>query len=232
MPWRLIAVLWMTVAGLAAGCGQEEVAGRAGATPACEELPALGHGSDAPSTLECLQIPRRLVPDDAEAAAWMLGVRHFVVAWREHGAGSGVAVWRRSRGGSWDRLLERRRPTALQYAISVDDVTGDGRLDLLASEQEGSGGCGPRIAFRVEAGRVTRLFRRSTCELDSDLRDGLLWFREPIGDCPDPGRAAHCHGGVRITIRGWSGDRLVVDRVIVRCLRQRLDPGRGCRRER
>ncbi len=217
---------------VAAGCGREEVPTGAATAPACDERPPLGHGLDPPSTLECLQVPRRLVPGDAEAAAWMLGGRRFAVVWRTYGGGSGFAIWRRARDGSWDRLLERRRPTALDYAISVDDVTGDGRADVLSNESRGSGGCGPRIVFGVGAERVRRLFGRSTCELDSELQDGLLWFREPIGDCPVRGRAAHCYGGVRITVRGWSGDRIVVDREIVRCLRARLDPGRDCRRRR
>jgi hypothetical protein len=235
MPRRSKALLGLAaVAGavsLVSGCGEDEVVRRAAAVPVCEECPALGHGLAPPATLECLQVPRRLVPDGSEAAAWALGVRRFAVVWRSPASGSGFAVWSRTRAGSWDRLVERRRETAmLNYSVSVDDVTGDGRLDALANESEGSGGCGAREAFRVEADRATRLFRRSACELDSDLRDGLMWFREPIGECTDRGGSVHCHGGVRITMRGWSGDRLVADRVIVRCLRQRLDPARGCRR--
>ena len=200
------------------------------AAQACEERPTVGNGADPGSTLACLRLPQCLVPADAEAAAWRLGGRRFVVVWHTYDAGSGLAIWRRSRDGSWERLLERRRPTAVDHSTSLDDVTGDGRVDVLTSEASGSGACGARIAFRVEAGRAARLFRRHTCELDSELRDGLLWFREPIGDCPDARNPTHCSGGMRITIRGWSGAQLVFDRTIVRCLRRGLAPSRGCRR--
>ncbi len=188
-------------------------------------------GANPGVSLECARLPGDLVPADAEAAAWPLAGDRALVVWRTtDGRASGLGIWRR-RQGSWVRLLERRRPAFIQYAISLGDVTGDGRTDVLATETSGgSGGCGQRVAFRVEADRAARLFSRYACETASELRDGLLLFREPIGACPFRRPTAHCYGGVRLTIRGWSGPRVVVDRTIVRCLRSGLQPNRRCQR--
>jgi len=151
------------------------------------------------------------------------------VVWSTHHA-SGLAVWKRARR-SWSRLLDRRRAMRVSYGIWVDDVTADGRPDVLANEWNGgSGGCGTRVAFRVEGNRVALLFRRYTCELDAELRDGLLWFREPVGSCPFEGGRAHCHAGTRLTILGWTGSRLTVDRTVTRCRFRGFDPERDCRR--
>src|SRR2546423_1794035 len=77
---------------------------------------------------------------------------------------------------------------------------------------------------------ASTLCRRYVCETDAELHDGLLWFREPIGDCPYSARA-HCYGGVRLLIRGWAGRRIVVDQTITRCFRASLEPRRNCRRQ-
>jgi hypothetical protein len=160
----------------------------------------------------------------------MLDRPRFLVVWRGDRS-SGIAIGRRT-GGAWERLLDDRRPFRTTFSISIDDVTGDGRPDVAANEENGSGACGERVAFRVEAERVTPLFRRDhDCESDLALRDGLLWFREPIGECQyGPNGSPHCYGGVRLTIRGWDADDVVLDETIVRCLRSWLDAKRECRR--
>jgi hypothetical protein len=198
--------------------------------PECQTRPTIAYGFQMGASLACLRVPRRLLPEGAnEAAAWSLGEQFFLVVWGT-GSSSGLAVWRRIRG-SWVRLLDRRRSIDVRYGISLDDVTGDGRLDVLANEWDGgSGGCGTRVLFRIDRERVKLLFRRYTCELDAELRDGLLWFREPIGDCPHARGAAHCYAGIRLTIRGWTEDRIAVNRTIIRCELRGFDPRRNCRR--
>ncbi|HEX8086087.1 MAG TPA: hypothetical protein VF529_17470 [Solirubrobacteraceae bacterium] len=214
---------------IAAGCGSP--ARDATGQSACPRPSNAGFEVDGgrAQSLRCSGLPRRLAPQGAEATVWVLGTRRYLVVWRADRS-SGVAVWRRT-GGAWERLLDHRRPFRDSYSLSIHDVTADGRLDVLVNELNGSGACGERVAFRVEPARVTPLFRRDgVCEVESELRDGLLWFREAIGDCPYArDLSPHCYGGVRLTIRGWNGDDVVVEQTIVRCLRSRLDPARGCR---
>ena len=196
---------------------------------ACDERPTVTSPPDQGQTLECAGLPSHLAPAGSEAAAWNIGGNRTLVVWRTS-SGSGLGIWRRSHG-AWKRLLQRRRSTFIHFGISLGDVTGDGRTDVLATEASGgSGFCGMRVVFRVEADRAARLFRRHACELHSELRDGLLLFREPVGDCPSPAGGAHCYGGVRLTIRGWAGRRLVIDRTVVSCFRRGRSTTRSCAR--
>lgn len=112
------------------------------------------------------------------------------------------------------------------WEVGLDDVTQDGRTDVLLENEHGSGGCGDRFVLGVGGRHVHELFRCATCETSSRLHDGLLFFTAPVGTCVN--RNVHCHAGVRLIIRGWSGRRLVVDRTIVSCRRPTPDPRRGC----
>jgi hypothetical protein len=195
-----------------------------------QECPTAGKGA-ASDTLRCFGLPRRLAPAGADAVAWRVDRRTFVVTWRR-AKESGYRVWRQ-RDGRWRRLFERPHlwsdgPTS----VSLDDVNADGRRDVLIQGVSGSGVCGVRDVLAIGATRVTSLFHRnSECEQYSELRHGLLYYRKAIGPCPEAsGERAHCYGGVRTTVRGWSGARVVTDRTVVRCLRRNLDPRRNCRR--
>src|SRR4051794_36132895 len=158
---------------------------RASADPAgrpneCDRHPpSFVSGNDA-HTLKCFHLPDRLVPAKSDAAAWSLGGGRFLVAWRSDEKVSGLRIWRRA-DASWTRLFNQDKSPPVDYGVSLDDITGDGRTDVLANESNGgSGGCGNRFAFGVDTDRVDPLFRRYVCETDAELHDGLLWFREPI----------------------------------------------------
>jgi hypothetical protein len=185
------------------------------------------HGVAA--TLSCLGLPRRLVPAGSDASAWRLNARTFLVTWIAFKQ-SGYTVWQR-RTGRWRRLFKWAGGTDGGVGVTFDDVNHDHRLDALIQGEAGTGQCGIRDVIAVSATRVTPLFHRpDECEQSSELRDGLLRYRKAIGPCPDPDQGAHCYGGVRTIIRGWSGQRVVTNRTFVRCLRPRLDPHNHCRR--
>ena len=134
---------------------------------------------------------------------------------------NGFGIWRRT-GGRWLRMYGERTPPPggrdpSPMAFSFGDVTQDHYADVLVQQEMGSGACGPRELFAVERTRVTRLFRRDTCELSSSIQDGLFVYRDTVGGCRVPG--AHCYSGIRIDLRGYDGRRLVDHRVIVRCFR-------------
>lgn len=182
--------------------------------------------------LRCLEIGRRLAPTRSVALAWDLasvsrrgvvtGRDNYLVAWT--GSRGGYAVWRREKSG-WRRLLLRLSESSYSMpSVSLDDVTQDGRTDALVQATAGSGGCGHRHLLRIGQRGVRTLFDRQECEVYSDLRDGLLYFRTPLSGC-----GVHCLRGVGILIRGWSGDRVVLERRIVRCRQPGFDPERACR---
>ena len=191
--------------------------------------PSERYRSGTAATLACHGLPRRLVPPGSDAVAWRLAARTFLVTWvaAKHG---GYTIWQR-RESRWQRLFHRIQRTHGGASASFDDVNRDHRLDVLIQGQAGSGGCGVRDVVAVTATRAIPLFHRAhECEEFSELRDGLLRYRKAIGPCPDPDRAAHCYGGVRTIIRGWSGRRRVTNRTFVRCMHTGLDPRDDCRR--
>jgi hypothetical protein len=154
-----------------------------------------------------------------------LGATQVVVQWTG-ATSSGFAIWRRT-GRSFAREYVERAFESDGYQFSQDDVTQDGLADLLVSEGTGSGDCGPRVVLEVQRTRVVPLFRHDACEEQSSIRDGLLTFREPVGECRSA--EVHCYSGVRLTILGWNGSSIDVDRTIVRCFLPSPPGLSGCR---
>jgi hypothetical protein len=227
-----------TVALLVAGCGaREDDPGPAGTTvnrqastsQPCEvrQAAAMSSGwSQKGRRLGCLKLPRRLVPAQSTPAGWNIGGGRFLLVGDIGPQRSqGYAIWRRD-GRDWRRMHSEDGVDG-GYEVGLGDVTEDGRTDVLLENAHGSGGCGDRIVLGVGPTEVTELFRRSTCELNARLQDGLLLFREPVGPCRPV--HAHCWAGVRLTVRGWSGRRVVVDRTVLSCRRGSLTQRRGCR---
>jgi hypothetical protein len=216
----------LALAAALAGCGGDA---RPSARRTAEPAPSSCEGPAA--STRCFGLPRHLVPVGADATAWRLDGRTFLVTWTVY-KHSDYAVWRR-RDGRWRRLF--RSPEVGPdgpSAVDLADVNEDRRRDVLVQGEAGSGGCGPRDVLAIGATRVTLLFHRANgCEVYSELRNHLLRYRETIGPCPDDPRGrAHCYGGVRTIVRGWSGRRVVTNRSFVRCVRRDLDPRRDCRR--
>jgi hypothetical protein len=198
-----------------------------------QSWPRVGPCLGPSASLACFGLPSRLAPGGigSEKTAWRLDRRTFLVTWIDFEK-SGYLVWQR-RGGRWRRLFEQ--PTFGPdggAGVQLADVNRDGRRDALIEGAAGSGGCGVRDVLAIGKTHVTLLFHRANgCEVYSELRGGLLRFRETIGPCPAGTQTTtHCYGGVRTIVRGWSGRRVVVDRSFVRCVHPGLDPRRGCRR--
>ncbi|HEY1539752.1 MAG TPA: sialidase family protein [Solirubrobacteraceae bacterium] len=196
-----------------------------------QSWPRVGPCLGPSASLACFGLAPRLAPGGtgSEKTAWRLDRRTFLVTWVDFKK-SGYLVWQR-RGGRWRRLFEQPSfgPDG-GAAVQLADVNRDGRLDALIEGEAGNGGCGVRDVLAIGRTRVGLLFHRANgCEVYSELRDGLLRFRETIGPCPAGTQTTHCYGGVRTIVRGWS-PRVVVDRSFVRCVHPGLDPRRGCRR--
>jgi hypothetical protein len=227
----------------AAGCGGNGRAGPSSGTrnetsastaPAASAQARCTPQSDGFVALPCLHLPRSVAPPHAHATAFRLNGGHNVralVRWTlSDGTANGFGIWRQT-GGRWLRMYTERTPPPGRkdpygMRFSFGDVTQDHLADVLVEEQMGSGACGPRELITVGRTRVSRLFRRSTCEVQSSIQDGLFVYRDMVGDCRV--RAAHCYSGIRVDLRGYNGRRLVDHRVILRCFRP-VQPGhRGC----
>jgi hypothetical protein len=240
---RIIALIAVAAAFGPAGCGWNGHAGTSSAprteTDASTARTASAHGRCTPPpdgfvALSCLHLPRRVAPAHALATAFRLSggpEPRALVRWALSDAtANGFGIWRRT-GGRWLRMYAERTPPPggkdpYAMGFTVGDVTQDHRADVLVEQEMGSGACGPRELIAVGRTRVTRLFRRFTCEVPSGIQDGLFVYRETVGSCRVP--AAHCYSGVRIDLRGYNGRRLVDHRVIVRCSRPVRPGHRGC----
>ena len=235
-PITVLAVTAVAFLVAACGSGDDDAASprtavdrQQNASRSCElpQAAATSTGRSEPGRrLSCLRLPRRLVPAGSTPAGWDLGGGRFVLVGDIGPRRSyGYAIWRRD-GSGWRRMGGEHDLSGGGYEVAFGDVTQDGRTDVLLENSSGSGGCGDRFVLGVGQTRVTELFRRSTCEVSSRLQDGLLLFREPVGTCRT--YSVHCWAGVRLTIRGWSGRRLVVNRTVLSCRRASVTPRRGC----
>lgn len=240
---RIVALIAAAMVVGASGCGGNDHAGASGATrtettaSTTRTVAAPERcrpGSDGFVALACLRLPRRVAPPHVRATAFRLhggDEPRALVKWTSFDlTADGFGIWRRS-GGRWLRMYRARSGppdgrNPYEMAFTFGDVTQDNLLDVLVEQQLGTAACGPRELLAIERTRVTRLFRRSACEVSSSVRDGRLAYRDTVGGCRVP--AAHCYSGVRVDLRGYRGHRLVNHRVFVRCF-HRVQPGhRGC----
>jgi hypothetical protein len=121
--------------------------------------------------------------------AHQLDRRTFLISFHRYNEGF-YRVWQR-RGRAWTKLFERASLPDGANGISLEDVTQDGRRDVLVQGLAGSGLCGARDVLAVEARRVRPLILRTGCEVTSELRGGLVYLREALGSCPVA--RAHCY---------------------------------------
>jgi hypothetical protein len=142
---------------------------------------------------------------------------------------TGVAIWRRARGG-WRLAADERSTRSEPYlGAELGDVTGDGVADvLLARGTGGSGGCGTRYVLVSTTGGTIRAWRRNYCEGGATIERGRLVSALAVGPCPYSDGSAHCRGGTETTTYRWNGTRLVPAQVSIRCALPRLDPAKKC----
>jgi hypothetical protein len=120
----------------------------------------------------------------------------------------GLVVWHHGR--RWTRALRFRR-VADDFLIQVQDVTRDGRPDvLLFEDRDGSGGCG---IWRVFVGGREQ-FVRAGCRDNATVRfEGhrVVAYRGVVRD-PRSGTYIHCcWSRWRRTAFRWDGDRFQVE---------------------
>jgi hypothetical protein len=167
-----------------------------------EDLP---HGELVPTGAEVDDAVE--VDDDAVALTWVLGDDPFR---SEHG----LAVWRRSPGGSppWRATFAIREPPragvlGILMTWTVQDLTGDGLADILFLESlGGSGTCGTWGVVQLTPGRDDQTFRRQLCDgtVDPLLRRPGLSIQESFFGPDDP----HCcPSGQRTSTLEWNGAR-------------------------
>jgi hypothetical protein len=183
-----------------------------------------------------------LAPSGARTHAWRLPARRggpfLLVAWHRpderkerHEKNSrtrGVIVWHRRRE-TWMMVYARRHPWWVRLWVDRGDVTGDGRTDVLLSEENGgTGGCGVRRVLAPSPLRAREIYRRHLCEAYVAIEDGALSVNEAIGPCPYPEGRAHCAGGRKRSELGWDGVALRPVRVTIECALPRLDPATSC----
>ena len=107
------------------------------------------------------------------------------------------------------------------------DITGDGHLDALTNESQGSGGCGFTRVLISSEGRLREEFAYEGCDYSMRIEKGAVVLANGVGPCPFEG-GAHCSGGTRKTIKRWNGTKLVTTRETVTCNEPHLDPARDC----
>ena len=94
--------------------------------------------------------------------AHQLDRRTFLISFNRYKEGF-YRLWQR-RGRAWTKLFERASLPDGDNAVSLEDVTQDGRRDVLVQGVAGSGLCGARDVLAVEARRVRPLILRTGCE--------------------------------------------------------------------
>jgi hypothetical protein len=157
--------------------------------------------------------------------------RHVRRAGRSKELEQGLIVWQRDATG-WQVSYRHRYPDGLTRELEFGDVTGDGHDDILLTEAQGTGYCGPRLILGTVAGKVEQIFRRYFCEGEAKIEKGALIFRVPVGPCPYRQGSAHCFGGWRRVVMRWHGRQLVSSKSSIRCNLPRLDPATHCSRAR
>ena len=139
----------------------------------------------------------------------------------------GFLAWQRATPKRWELVYEQPLECCPATNIEVGDITGDGHLDALTNESQGSGGCGfTRVLISIE-GRLREEFAYEGCDYSMLIEKDTVVLADGVGPCPFEG-GAHCSGGTRKTIKRWNGTKLVTTRETVTCNEPHLDPARGC----
>jgi hypothetical protein len=139
----------------------------------------------------------------------------------------GFLAWQRATPKRWELVYERPLECCPATNVEAGDLTGDGHLDALTNESQGSGGCGFTRVLISSGGRLREEFAYEGCDYSMRIEKGAVALADGVGPCPFEG-GAHCSGGTRKTIKRWNGTKLVTTRETVTCNEPHLDPARGC----
>jgi hypothetical protein len=139
----------------------------------------------------------------------------------------GFLAWQRATPKRWELVYEQPLECCPATNIEAGDLTGDGHLDALINESQGSGGCGFTRVLISSEGRLREEFAYVGCDYSMRIEKGAVVLADGVGPCPFEG-GAHCSGGARTTIKRWNGTKLVTTRETVTCYEPHLDPARDC----
>ena len=122
----------------------------------------------------------------------------------------GFAVWQRS-DQTWAAVYaftDKPSKGVLGISTQVGELTGDDVYEYLTFEQTGgSGACGTWRVIASSPGLAREVFRRTTCDTDIRIVNGLLEMREAVYEPEDP----HCCPSAFLTSRfEWDGEAFVL----------------------
>jgi hypothetical protein len=139
----------------------------------------------------------------------------------------GFLAWQRATPKRWELVYEQPLECCPATNVEAGDLTGDGHLDALINESQGSGGCGFTRVLISSDGRLREEFAYDGCDYSMRIEKGAVVLADGVGPCPFEG-GAHCSGGARTTIKRWNGTELVTTSETVKCYEPHLDPARDC----
>jgi hypothetical protein len=141
----------------------------------------------------------------------------------------GFLGWQRMAPERWELVYEQPVECCPIMGIQTGDLTGDGHLDALTNEAQGSGGCGFTRVLISSKGRLHEEFAYDGCDYSMKIEKGAVVLKDGVGPCPFDQASAHCSGGTRTIIKRWNGSKLATASNTVVCVEPRLDPKRDCR---
>jgi len=136
----------------------------------------------------------------------------------------GLWIWERAsqslEGAVWRRVFSYVNPTpsketGVEFAelTRAPDATGDGRPELLYSEESGSGACGIRLVIGTVERQTLVLTHRRTCYGGYDVEQGVLHFRRAVHRAGD----GACCPSLRLDVTyRWRGHHFVPVRRVIR----------------
>ncbi len=139
----------------------------------------------------------------------------------------GFLGWQRVTPKRWKLVYEQPVECCPAMGIETGDLTGDGHVDALTNESQGSGGCGFTRVLISSDGRLREEFAHDGCDYSMTIEKGAVVLKHGVGPCPR-GDGAHCSGGTRTVVKRWNGSGLVTSSETVKCHAPNLDPARGC----
>jgi hypothetical protein len=194
------------------------------------ESPPLSAFAPPFATIQAERLPAAGGEPDQVVIAWSREVRRADDSWLgfTDKTEQGFLGWKRVSSKRWELVYELPLECCPTMAIETGDVTGDGHLDALTRESQGSGGCGFSRVLISSNGRLGEEFAYDGCDYSMKIEKGAVVLQHGVGPCPS-GDRAHCSGGTRVVVKRWNGSKLVTVADSVTCLDPGLDPARTCR---
>jgi hypothetical protein len=188
--------------------------------------PPLGAFAPPFSNIQAKRLPAAGGETDQIVIAWDREIRREDSSYP--GQEQGFVGWQRVAPKRWELIYERQVECCPDMEIEAGDLTGDGHLDALTREFQGTGGCGFTRVLISRHGRLREEFAYNGCDYSMKMEKREVVLAYGVGPCPSEG-GAHCYGGTRTVMKRWNGSRLVTASATVKCHEPQLDPARGCR---